>query len=111
MISRGFSSTDRHRHSARPQPRLGISRRQLFERSERQALKPLPHERFTLKSIQMARVGLNRRTTFHFSRRLNNHTGSTSARTILLGRSLRHSQPLPPINPVTCHSGAEECAV
>ena len=37
--------------------------------------------------------------------------GSTSAATILLGRSLRHSQPLPPINPVTCHSGAEECAV
>jgi len=30
---------------------------------------------------------------------------------IPIGRSLRHSQPLPPINPVTCHSGGEECAV
>ena len=38
-------------------------------------------------------------------------TGSASGAAILLGRSLRHSRPLPPMNPVTCHSGAGECAV
>ena len=55
--------------------------------------------------------GLNNRGPLHHHYRSNNHTGSTSAATILLGRSLRHSQPLPPINPVTCHLRAEECAV
>jgi transposase len=46
-------------HNNRPLQRLGISRRELFERTERQVLKPLPPEPFALKSIAMATVGAN----------------------------------------------------
>jgi transposase len=56
-------------HNNRPLQRLGISRRQLFERTERQALRPLPHERFALKSIQMARVQVN----YHVELRQDRH--------------------------------------
>jgi len=43
-------------HNNTPLQRLGISRRELFERTERQAL---PLEPFALKDIQMATVGAN----------------------------------------------------
>jgi len=46
-------------HNNRPLQRLLISRRELFERIERRALKPLPAERFPLKGIQMALVAFN----------------------------------------------------
>ena len=46
-------------HNNRPLQRLGISRRELFERTERQALKPLPSEPFALADIQFATVGAN----------------------------------------------------
>jgi transposase len=46
-------------HNNRPLQRLGISRRELFERTERCALKPLPPEPFPLQDIQMATVGVN----------------------------------------------------
>ena len=46
-------------HNNRPLQRLGISRRELFERTEKAALRPLPAERFALKDIQMARVAVN----------------------------------------------------
>jgi transposase len=46
-------------HNNRPLSRLGISRRELFERTERGALKPLPAERFPMKEIQMATVAVN----------------------------------------------------
>ena len=46
-------------HNDRPLQRLGISRRELFERTERQALRTLPPEPFALKDVQMATVGSN----------------------------------------------------
>jgi len=46
-------------HNNRPLQRLGISRRELFERTERQALRTPPADRFALKDIQMATVGTN----------------------------------------------------
>jgi len=46
-------------HNNKPLQRLGISRRELFERTERQALHALPSEPFALKDIQMATVGVN----------------------------------------------------
>jgi hypothetical protein len=46
-------------HNNTPLQRLGISRRELFERTERQALHALPLEPFALKDIQMATVGAN----------------------------------------------------
>jgi transposase len=47
-------------HNNRPLQRLGISRRELFERVERQALKPIPVEPFALKEPpQLATVGAN----------------------------------------------------
>jgi transposase len=46
-------------HNNRPMQRLGISRRELFERTERQALRTLPVDRFAMKDIQMATVGVN----------------------------------------------------
>lgn len=46
-------------HNNRPLQRLGISRRELFERTERQALHTLPPELFALKDMQMATVGSN----------------------------------------------------
>ena len=56
-------------HNNRPLQRLGISRRELFERTERAALRPLPREPFALKEIQMARVGVN----YHVELRVDRH--------------------------------------
>jgi transposase len=56
-------------HNNRPMQRLGIRRRQLFERAERPALRPLPREPFALKEIQMARVGVN----YHVELRADRH--------------------------------------
>jgi len=56
-------------HNNRPLQRLGISRRELFDRSERDALKPLPPEPFPLKDIQMATVGVN----YHVELRKDRH--------------------------------------
>jgi transposase len=56
-------------HNNRPLQRLLISRRELFERVERAALKPLPAERFALKDIQMAHVGIN----YHVDLRQDRH--------------------------------------
>jgi transposase len=46
-------------HNNRPLQRLGISRRELFERTERAALRTLPPELFALKDIKIATVGAN----------------------------------------------------
>jgi transposase len=46
-------------HNQRPLSRLKISRRQLFEQIEREALNPLRTERFPLKKISFATVQLN----------------------------------------------------
>jgi transposase len=46
-------------HNNKPLQRLGISRRELFEATERKALHALPAEPFALKDIQMATVGVN----------------------------------------------------
>lgn len=46
-------------HNNRPFSRLPISRRQLFEQVEKQALRPLPAERFPLKSTAFATVQCN----------------------------------------------------
>jgi transposase len=47
------------KHNNRPLQRLGISRRELFERTERAALRALPPEPFVLKDVQIATVGAN----------------------------------------------------
>lgn len=59
-------------HNNRPLQRLGISRRELFERTERQALRVLPADRFALKDIQMATVGVN----YHVELRVDRHSYS-----------------------------------
>ena len=46
-------------HNNKPLQRLGVSRRELFERTERKALHALPVAPFALKDIQMATVGAN----------------------------------------------------
>jgi len=46
-------------HNNRSLQRLNISRRELFERTERAALRLLPLEPFALKDIQLATVGAN----------------------------------------------------
>jgi hypothetical protein len=46
-------------HNNRPFSRLPISRRQLFEQVEKQTLRPLPAERFPLKSTAFATVQCN----------------------------------------------------
>jgi transposase len=46
-------------HNNTPLQRLPISRRELFEKTERSALKPLPAERFPLKSIKWVTVQFN----------------------------------------------------
>jgi transposase len=46
-------------HNTRTFTRLPYSRRELFERVEREALRPLPSEPFMLKSTTMATVGSN----------------------------------------------------
>jgi transposase len=46
-------------HNNKPFKRLPCSRRQLFEKIERQALKPLPRYRYPMKSIAMATVQYN----------------------------------------------------
>ena len=46
-------------HNNRPFSRLPISRRQLFQQVEKQALRPLPAERFPLKSTAFATVQCN----------------------------------------------------
>jgi transposase len=43
-------------HNDRPFQRLPISRRQLFEEIERSALRPLPVERYPIKSTQLATI-------------------------------------------------------
>jgi transposase len=56
-------------HNNRPMQRLGISRRELFERTERDVLKPLPPESFALKDIAMVTVGAN----YHVELRVDRH--------------------------------------
>jgi transposase len=46
-------------HNNQPFQRLKISRRQLFESTERSALKPLPAERFPMKTIKWVTVQFN----------------------------------------------------
>jgi transposase len=46
-------------HNRRPFSRLPYSRRELFERIEKAALRPLPHERFAMKNTTEATVGVN----------------------------------------------------
>ena len=53
------------KHNNRPFQKLEISRRELFEKVERQALAPLPAERFPLKSVAMATVQFNYHVELH----------------------------------------------
>jgi transposase len=46
-------------HNSKNLQRMPISRRELFERTERSALTPLPAERFAMKSTKWATVGFN----------------------------------------------------
>ena len=47
------------KHNNRPFQRLSVSRRELFESTERTALHPLPAERFALKTTRWATVAFN----------------------------------------------------
>jgi len=69
-------------HNNRPFSRLPYSRRQLFEKVERQALRPLPAERFPMKSTVEATVQLN----YHVELREDRHYYSVPYR-------LRRSEP------------------
>ncbi len=46
-------------HNNTPQQRLGVSRREVFEEVESQALKPLTGQKYPLKSIREATVAIN----------------------------------------------------
>ena len=55
-------------HNNRPFSRVSLSRRQLFEQVEKQTLRPLPAERFPLKSTTFATVQCNYHVELHEDR-------------------------------------------
>jgi transposase len=69
-------------HNRRPFSRLPYSRRELFERVEKAALRPLPHELFAMKNTTEATVGVN----YHVELREDRHYYSVPY-------TLRHRDP------------------